>query len=290
MFHHAGAFVDEGGVKLHEIGSEADFSIGVLSGEDAAVADEDVLAVIHAGIQTADAAVDERLDGTTRDGSGLVGEAFPRCSELKRVRLAGGRLKQKPRTKGKASLSISTRSCSAGSSRGAIFRMTGQAIRIGARRSSSRVMLPGLGEEVLTAFGIWATEVQREISGVRMQQGDAAFVVGEDVVIAAWWCIGTIILETGMERDEDGVVLGSTRLSGSQRLHRKGDATREAGSLVGPMTAADSPSAISVSRIIGFDNVHTERVTRAMCGEACGDDLRTFVGQAVIDDDGAVSG
>ena len=27
-------------------------------------------------------------------------------------------------------------------------------------------------------------------------------------------------LETGMERDEDGVVLGSTRLSSSQRLHR----------------------------------------------------------------------
>jgi hypothetical protein len=52
-----------------------------------------------------------------------------------------------------------------------------------------------------------------------------------------------------MERDEDDVVLGSTRLSGSQRLHRKGDATREAGSLVGPMTAADSPSAISVFRI-----------------------------------------
>jgi hypothetical protein len=59
----------------------------------------------------------------------------------------------------------------------------------------------------------------------------------------------SINLETGMERDEDGVVLGSTRLSGSQRLHRKGDATREAGSLVGPMTAADSPSAISVFRI-----------------------------------------
>ena len=58
-----------------------------------------------------------------------------------------------------------------------------------------------------------------------------------------------MILETGMERDEDGVVLGSTRLSGSQRLHRKGDATREAGSLVGPMTASDSPSAISVFRI-----------------------------------------
>jgi hypothetical protein len=57
-------------------------------------------------------------------------------------------------------------------------------------------------------------------------------------------------LETEMERDEDGVVLGSTRLSGSQRLHRKGDATREAGSLVGPMTAADSPSAISVFRFI----------------------------------------
>jgi len=52
-----------------------------------------------------------------------------------------------------------------------------------------------------------------------------------------------------MERDEDGVVLGSTRLPGSQWLHRKGDATREAGSLVGPMTAADSPSAISVFRI-----------------------------------------
>jgi hypothetical protein len=29
-----------------------------------------------------------------------------------------------------------------------------------------------------------------------------------------------VTLETGMERDEDGVVLGSTRLSGSQRLHR----------------------------------------------------------------------
>jgi hypothetical protein len=27
-------------------------------------------------------------------------------------------------------------------------------------------------------------------------------------------------LETGMERDEDGVVLGSTRLPGSQRLHQ----------------------------------------------------------------------
>jgi hypothetical protein len=52
-----------------------------------------------------------------------------------------------------------------------------------------------------------------------------------------------------MERDEDGVVLGSTRLSGSQRLHQKGDATREAGSLVGPMTAADSTSAISVFRL-----------------------------------------
>jgi hypothetical protein len=52
-----------------------------------------------------------------------------------------------------------------------------------------------------------------------------------------------------MERDEDGVVLGSTRLSGSQRLHRQGDATRESGNLVGPMTAADSPSAISVFRI-----------------------------------------
>jgi hypothetical protein len=54
-----------------------------------------------------------------------------------------------------------------------------------------------------------------------------------------------------MERDEDGVVLGSTRLPGSQRLHRKGDATREAGCLVGPMTAADPPSAISVFRFIG---------------------------------------
>ncbi len=59
-------------------------------------------------------------------------------------------------------------------------------------------------------------------------------------------------LETGMERDEDGVVLGFTRLSDSQRLHRQGDATREAGSLVGPMTAADSPSAISVFRLNGI--------------------------------------
>jgi hypothetical protein len=41
--------------------------------------------------------------------------------------------------------------------------------------------------------------------------------------------IQSITLETGMERDEDGVVLGSTRLPGSQRLHRKDDATREAG-------------------------------------------------------------
>ena len=64
--------------------------------------------------------------------------------------------------------------------------------------------------------------------------------------------ISSIILETGMERDEDGVVLGSTRLPGSQRLHRQGDATREAGSLVGPMTAADSPSAISVFRFKRF--------------------------------------
>jgi hypothetical protein len=55
-----------------------------------------------------------------------------------------------------------------------------------------------------------------------------------------------------MERDEDGVVLGSSRLAGSQRLHRKGDATREAGSLVGPMTAADSLSAISVFRFKDF--------------------------------------
>jgi hypothetical protein len=60
---------------------------------------------------------------------------------------------------------------------------------------------------------------------------------------------GVLNLETEMERDEDGVVLGSTRLSDSQRLHRQGDATREAGSLVGPMTAADSPSAISVFRL-----------------------------------------
>jgi hypothetical protein len=58
-----------------------------------------------------------------------------------------------------------------------------------------------------------------------------------------------INLETEMERDEDGVVLGSTRLPGSQRLHQSGDATREAGSLVEPMTAADSPSAISVFRL-----------------------------------------
>jgi hypothetical protein len=29
-----------------------------------------------------------------------------------------------------------------------------------------------------------------------------------------------INLETGMERDEDGVVLGFTRLPGSQRLHQ----------------------------------------------------------------------
>ncbi len=57
-----------------------------------------------------------------------------------------------------------------------------------------------------------------------------------------------INLETGMERDEDGVVLGSTRLHGSQRLHQLADATREAGSLVEPMTASDSPSAISVFR------------------------------------------
>jgi hypothetical protein len=52
-----------------------------------------------------------------------------------------------------------------------------------------------------------------------------------------------------MERDEDGAVLGSTSLTGSQRLHPVGDATREAGSLVGPMAAADSPSVISVFRL-----------------------------------------
>jgi hypothetical protein len=65
-----------------------------------------------------------------------------------------------------------------------------------------------------------------------------------------------------MERDEDGVVLGSTRLPGSQRLQRKGDATREAGSLAGPMTAADSPSAISVFRVSFFKS------TAATCTRA----------------------
>ena len=30
----------------------------------------------------------------------------------------------------------------------------------------------------------------------------------------------SVILETGMERDEDGVVLGFTGLPGSQRLHQ----------------------------------------------------------------------
>jgi hypothetical protein len=32
--------------------------------------------------------------------------------------------------------------------------------------------------------------------------------------------IDEVNLETGMERDADGVVLGSTRLPGSQRLHQ----------------------------------------------------------------------
>jgi hypothetical protein len=41
--------------------------------------------------------------------------------------------------------------------------------------------------------------------------------VSERVFAAA---VSALILETGMERDEDGVVLGSTRLPGSQRLHR----------------------------------------------------------------------
>ncbi len=71
-----------------------------------------------------------------------------------------------------------------------------------------------------------------------------------------------------MERDEDGVVLGSTRLPGSQRLHRKGDATREAGSLVGPMTTADSPSAISVFRII-FDRLNCRNLTDAAAIGPC---------------------
>jgi hypothetical protein len=50
-----------------------------------------------------------------------------------------------------------------------------------------------------------------------------------------------------MERDEDGVVLGSTRLLGSQRLHQSGDATRAAESPVEPMTAASSSLSIPVS-------------------------------------------
>jgi hypothetical protein len=45
---------------------------------------------------------------------------------------------------------------------------------------------------------------------------DAGILGGETPVCA----IVCLILETGMERHEDGVVLGSTRLSGSQRLHR----------------------------------------------------------------------
>jgi hypothetical protein len=67
-----------------------------------------------------------------------------------------------------------------------------------------------------------------------------------------------------MERDEDGVVLGSTRLLGSQRLHQSGDATRAAESPVEPMTAPDSPSAISVFRINivpSLDLYHTAGVT-----------------------------
>jgi hypothetical protein len=95
-------------------------------------------------------------------------------------------------------------------------------------------------------------------------------------------------LETGMERDEDGVVLGSTWLSGSQRLHRKGDATREAGSLVGPMTAADSPSAISVFRIIsekhgGPPTLENLAYSCATCNRAKGTDI------AALDDDGKIA-
>jgi hypothetical protein len=45
---------------------------------------------------------------------------------------------------------------------------------------------------------------------------DAGILGGEAPVCA----IVCLILETGMERHEDGVVLGSTRLSGSLRLHR----------------------------------------------------------------------
>jgi hypothetical protein len=81
--------------------------------------------------------------------------------------------------------------------------------------------------------------------------------------LKGWLCPALFNLETGVERDEDGAVLGSTRLTGSQRLHPVGDATREAGSPVGPMAAADSPSAISVFRF-----KYSDQAPAALCAKA----------------------
>ena len=63
-----------------------------------------------------------------------------------------------------------------------------------------------------------------------------------------------LTLEAGMEGSGGGAVLGFTRLPGSKRLYRKGDTVREAGNLVGPMTAADPLPAIPASRfyVVGF--------------------------------------
>jgi hypothetical protein len=44
--------------------------------------------------------------------------------------------------------------------------------------------------------------------------------MADSPIMIVIWQGSRIILETEMERDEDGVVLGSTRLPGSQRLHR----------------------------------------------------------------------
>jgi hypothetical protein len=52
-----------------------------------------------------------------------------------------------------------------------------------------------------------------------------------------------------MKGRTDGAVLDFTRLPGSMHLYPEGDTAREAGSLVGSMTAADRLPAIPVSRL-----------------------------------------
>ena len=47
LCNDAGAFIDEGGVDLHQRGAEAKFAVGIRCGEDTTGADDDVTLAVH---------------------------------------------------------------------------------------------------------------------------------------------------------------------------------------------------------------------------------------------------